>query len=77
MSLNTSGQSTSLRSRKVDVKKSLAILVFDQQNDLEIEAVTSLPAQVSTGVEKGEEEVRFEDEWRIETPNATLLKNQI
>ena len=49
-----------LRSRKVDLKKPLAIIRFDKVRDPdEIAAMTRLQATETTGVEKGEEEVSY------------------
>lgn len=50
--------SAGLRSRKVDLKKALAVIRFDTVGDPEeLAAMSRLTANVSTGVEKGEEEV--------------------
>ena len=45
----------SLRSRKLDNKKRLAVFKFNQVTDLEESTITK--QQVTTGVEKEEEEV--------------------
>jgi hypothetical protein len=47
-----------LRSRKVDTKKPMGILKFDQVDDLdESNLLNRVASQVVTGVEKEEEEV--------------------
>jgi hypothetical protein len=51
--------SAGLRSRKVDLKKPLAIIRFDTVKDPdELADMSRLQSNVNTGVEKGEEEVR-------------------
>lgn len=47
-----------LRSRKIDPKKAMAVLRYDEVDDLEeLSAINRSLAKVSTGVEKEEEEV--------------------
>jgi hypothetical protein len=57
----STASSAGLRSRKVDHKKAMKILKFDQVDDLdESFNITRVIPQVATGVEKGEEEVSIE-----------------
>jgi hypothetical protein len=59
--MTATASSSGLRSRKVDPKRPMSVLRFDQVDDLDESLMVhrAIP-QISTGVEKEEEEVCFD-----------------
>jgi hypothetical protein len=54
----TAASSSGLRSRKVDPKRTMAVIRFDQVDELERDSmINTMIPQAATGVEKEEEEV--------------------